>query len=80
MPYATFGSYVLFKDVRVDALGHLYRAGELDREGLAKAVGPQGRRDSEPKPVGAAAPDRGFNLDQGVGPVEDRSTSWPGAA
>ncbi len=36
--YQTFGSYVLFKELLVDDLGHLYRAGELDREGVKRTV------------------------------------------
>ena len=34
--FQTFGSYVLFKEVQSDALGHLYRAGELDAGGLGR--------------------------------------------
>ncbi|MCP4895555.1 MAG: hypothetical protein GY906_01160 [bacterium] len=35
MQYRTFDSYVLFKKVHQDELGHLYRAGEITPEGLA---------------------------------------------
>jgi TonB family protein len=36
--YRTFGSYILFKEIVADELGHLYRAGELDRKGIARTV------------------------------------------
>ncbi len=36
--YRTFGSYILFKEVLADELGHLWRAGELDRKGLHRTV------------------------------------------
>jgi hypothetical protein len=36
--YATFGSFILFKEVVADELGHLYRAGELDRNGLTRTA------------------------------------------
>jgi TonB family protein len=35
--YSTFGSYILFKELGQDVLGHTYRAGELDRDSM---VGP----------------------------------------
>ncbi len=38
MSYATFGNYVVLKEVATDALGRLCRAGELDRSGLARVV------------------------------------------
>ncbi len=37
-PFRSFGSYVLFKEILADELGHLYRAGELDRTGLKHTV------------------------------------------
>lgn len=37
-PFRSFGSYVLFKEILADELGHLYRAGELDRTGLKRTV------------------------------------------
>ncbi len=36
--YRTFGSYIVFKEVLADDLGHLWRAGELDRKGLHRTV------------------------------------------
>ncbi len=36
--YSTFGSYILFKEYTEDVFGHLYRAGELDRGGIGRAV------------------------------------------
>jgi TonB family protein len=36
--YPTFGSYILFKEVLTDDLGHVWRAGELDRKGLHRTV------------------------------------------
>jgi TonB family protein len=36
--YATFGSFILFKEIVADELGHLYRAGELDRTGLTRTT------------------------------------------
>ena len=37
-PFRSFGSYVLFKEILTDELGHLYRAGELDRTGVKRTV------------------------------------------
>jgi len=36
--YRSFASYLLFKEILVDSLGHLYRAGEIDRGGLRRTV------------------------------------------
>jgi TonB family protein len=36
--YRTFGSFILFKEIIADELGHLYRAGELDRGGVGRTV------------------------------------------
>lgn len=36
--FRTFASYLLFKEILVDSLGHLYRAGEIDRGGLKRTV------------------------------------------
>lgn len=36
--YRTFGSYILFKEVCADDLGHVWRAAELDRKGIARTV------------------------------------------
>ena len=36
--YRVFASHLLFKEVADDALGHLYRAGELDRAGVRRTV------------------------------------------
>ncbi len=36
--YRTFGSYLLFKQILSDPLGHLYRAGEFDRGGIQRTV------------------------------------------
>jgi len=36
--YRTFGSYILFRKYASDALGHLYRAGEFNRNGLQRTV------------------------------------------
>jgi TonB family protein len=36
--YATFGSFILFKEIVADELGHLYRAGELDRTGVTRTT------------------------------------------
>lgn len=38
MTYATFGNYIVFKELAADALGRLCRAGELDRNGLGRVV------------------------------------------
>jgi len=38
MTYATFGNYVVFKELAADALGRLCRAGELDRSGFGRVV------------------------------------------
>lgn len=38
MAYATLGSFVLFKEVIRDELGHLYRAGELGRDAITRTV------------------------------------------
>lgn len=38
MAYAALGSYILFKEVISDELGHLYRAGELGRDSVARTV------------------------------------------
>jgi len=36
--YRTFGSYILFRKYASDALGHLYRAGEVDRAAIRRSV------------------------------------------
>jgi TonB family protein len=36
--YRTFGSYILFKELSADVLGHLYRAGEFDATGIKRTV------------------------------------------
>ena len=36
--YRTCGSYLLFKQILSDPLGHLYRAGEFDRGGIQRTV------------------------------------------
>ncbi len=36
--YRTVGSYILFKEVAEDVLGHLYRAGELGKSALERVV------------------------------------------
>ncbi len=36
--YRPFGSYLLFKQILSDPLGHLYRAGEFDRGGIQRTV------------------------------------------
>ncbi len=36
--FRKFGSYLLFKEILVDTLGHLYRAGEVDRTGLRRTA------------------------------------------
>jgi hypothetical protein len=36
--YSVFGSYLRFKEVLSDPLGHLYRAGEFDSSGVQRAV------------------------------------------
>lgn len=36
--YASFGPFVLFKEVATDVFGHLYRAGEVDRSGWRRTV------------------------------------------
>ncbi len=36
--YRTVGSYVMFKEIAVDVLGHLYRAGELGKSSLERIV------------------------------------------
>jgi len=37
-PYRCFGSYILFKEILADELGHLYRAGEFDSTGVKRTV------------------------------------------
>jgi serine/threonine-protein kinase len=37
-PYSVFASYLRFKEVLSDPLGHLYRAGEFDVSGVRRAV------------------------------------------
>jgi len=36
--YPTFGNFILFKEVLADDLGHLWRAGELDRKGIRRTA------------------------------------------
>ena len=36
--YSVFASYLRFKEVLSDPLGHLYRAGEIDASGVQRAV------------------------------------------
>jgi len=36
--YRTFGSYILFKEILADELGHLYRAAEFDAQGVKRTV------------------------------------------
>ena len=37
-PYRGFGSFVLFKEVLADELGHVYRAAECERSGIRRHV------------------------------------------
>ena len=36
--YRKFGSYILFKELLADELGHLYRAAEFDSQGVKRTV------------------------------------------
>ncbi|RLE20804.1 MAG: hypothetical protein DRJ65_17440 [Acidobacteria bacterium] len=36
--YRTFGQFILFKEILTDELGHLYRAGEFDANGVKRTV------------------------------------------
>ncbi len=36
--YGTFGQFILFKEILKDELGHLYRAGEFDANGVKRTV------------------------------------------
>ena len=36
--FKTHGSYILFKQIIADEIGHLYRAGEFDKNGVSKTV------------------------------------------
>lgn len=38
MPYKTFGPYILFKQIRSDVLGELWRAGEISAGGVDRTV------------------------------------------
>jgi len=37
-PYRGVGSFILFKEVLADELGHVYRAAELDRSGIRRTI------------------------------------------
>jgi len=49
--FKVFASYLQFKEVLADPLGHLYRAGEFDAGGVKRTVGCESSTEARYRPV-----------------------------